>query len=180
MSDPNNTAITYLYRDGSNYKVDHTVVFSGAIRLEARDRLLSGLLPPDDADGWGVLIPGQVGLPDLQNRFYRKEIATLEALLAPSEGPVQIRIDTSERERLEALLVEMKATRPQWRETDDHIYHEVTDIALTQAQPTDPRSIDAFIEEVGAVTWDTDWRPSFYAEMVANYEAASAAEGPDP
>jgi len=179
MSDPRNTAITYLYRDGSNYKVAHTVFFSGAISLEARDRLLAGLLPADDPDGWGVLIPGQVGLPDLQDRFCREEIKTLETLLAPSAEPVQIHIDTSERERLEALLAEMRATLPQWRETDDHIYHEVTDISLTQAAPTDPRSIDALIDEVSAVSWDADWRPAFYAGMVSNYEAASAAEGPD-
>jgi hypothetical protein len=180
MSDPRNTAITYLYRDGSNYKVDHTVVFSGPITLHARDRLLAGLLPPDDPDGWGSIIPGQVGLPDLQNRFYLKEIRVLEALLAPSEGPVGLQIETAERERLEALKVEMRATLPQWRETDDHIFHEVTDISLTEHVPTDPRGIDAFIEEVSATEWDKDWKPVFYDEMVANYAAASAEEGPDP
>jgi hypothetical protein len=179
MSDPRNTAITYLYRDGSNYKVDHTVVFSGPVTLQARDRLLAGLLPPDDPDGWGSIIPGQVGLPDLQNRFYQKEIRTLEALLSPSEGPVLNHIDTAERERLKALLTEMRETLPQWRETDDHIFHEVTDIILTEAPPTDPRSIDTFIDEVCVTQWDEDWRPVFYEEMVANYEAACVAKGPD-
>lgn len=179
MSEPRNTAIIYQYRDGSNYKVGHTVVFSGSVTLHARDRLLAGLLPPDDPDGWGFLIPGQVGLPDLQNRFHQNEIRVLEALLAPPEGPVGLQIETAERERLEALLADMRATLPQWRETDDHIFHEVTDISLTQAVPTDPRGIDAFIEEVSATQWDEDWKPVFYDEMVENYVAASAAEGPD-
>lgn len=182
MSDTRNTEIRYLYRDGSNYKVDHTVVFAGAITLAARDRLLGGLLPPDDPDEWGDLIPGQVGLPDLQSTFYRKEIAVLEALLAPQDGPVQHQIDEAERSRLETLLEDMRGTKPQWREGDDHIYHVITEIRLTEAPPTDPRTIDAFIEEVVRIEWDHDWRPASYEEMVANYEAAVAAErgeGPD-
>lgn len=182
MSDTRNTEIRYLYRDGSNYKVDHTVVFAGAITLAARDRLLGGLLPPDDPDEWGDLIPGQVGLPDLQSTFYRKEIVALEALLAPQDGPVQHQIDEAERSRLETLLEDMRGTKPQWREGDDHIYHVITEIRLTEAPPTDPRTIDAFIEEVVRIEWDHDWRPASYEEMVANYEAAVAAErgeGPD-
>lgn len=182
MSETRNTKITYLYRDGSNYKVDASVIFAGAITLGDRDRLLGGMLPPDDDDLWGVIIPGQVGLPDLQNRFGRKEVAMLEALLAPQERPVRTVIDPAERERYEALLAETRARKPQWRETDDHIFHEVTDITLTEEAPTDPRTILEFIAEVERVEWDDTWRPEFYPEMVANYEAARAQardDGPE-
>ena len=182
MSETRNTEIRYLYRDGSNYKVDHQVIFKGAITLEGRDRLLGGLLPPDDPDEWGDLIPGQVGLPDLQNRFHVREIAALEALLAPQEGPARHQIGPTERDRLETLLTDLRGTKPQWREGDDHIYHVITDIGLTESPPTDPRTIDAFIEEVVRTEWDHAWRPAFYEEMVENYEAAVAAErgaGPD-
>jgi hypothetical protein len=180
MSDARNTEITYLYRDGSNYKVDHQVVFEGEITLAARDRLLGGLLPPDNPDEWGDLIPGQVGLPDLQNQFHRKEIAALEALLAPQEGAARRHIGETERARLELLLTELRNTKQQWREEDDHIYHAITDIRLTEAPPTDPRTIDAFIDEVVRTEWDHAWRPDFFKEMVDNYQDARAAEGPDP
>lgn len=182
MSETRNTKFTYLYRDGSNYKVDASVIFSGAITLGDRDRLLGGMMTPADEDLWGVIIPGQVGLPDLQNRFGEKEVVMLEALLTPQEGPVRTAIDAAERERYETLLAEMRARKPQWREDDDHVFHEVTDITLTEEAPTDPRSILEFIAEVERVTWDEDWRPSFYEEMIANYEAAVAGVqegGPD-
>jgi hypothetical protein len=179
MSETRNTGISYLYRDGSNYKVDHEVVFAGAITLAGRDRLLGGLLPPDDPDEWGDLIPGQVGLPDLQNTFHRKEIAALEALLAPREGLAPDQIGPTERGRLETLLTDLRGTKPQWREGDDHIYHVITDIHLTEAPPTDPRTIEAFIEEVVRTEWDHEWRPAFYEEMVENYVAARDSEGPE-
>ena len=182
MSETRNTKITYLYRDGSNYKVDASVIFAGAITLGDRDRLLQGMLPSQDEDLWGTIILGQVGLPDLQNRFGQKEAAMIEALLAPSEGPVTNHIDTEERDRYETLLEDLRSRKPQWRDTDDHVYHEVTDIHLTEEAPTDPRTILEFIDEVSRVSWDETWRPSFYEEMVANYEAAiaqEADEGPE-
>lgn len=182
MTETRNTKITYLYRDGSNYKVDASVVFAGAITLNDRDRLLGAMLPAEDEDLWGVIVPGQVGLEDLQNRFGRKEIEMLEALLAPQTGPVSAPIDPGERARYEALLEETRAHKPQWREEDDHVFHEVTDIHLTEEAPTDPRTILEFITEVEGVSWDETWRPSFYEEMVANHEEALAREagdGPD-
>lgn len=182
MTETRNTKITYLYRDGSNYKVDASVIFAGAITLGDRDRLLGGMMTPADEDLWGVIIPGQIGLPDLQNRFGEKEVAMLEALLAPQEGPVRPVIDPAERERYETLLAEMRARKPEWREYDDHVFHEVTDITLTEGASTDPRSILEFIAEVERVEWDENWRPSFHEEMVANYKAALAGgqeDGPD-
>lgn len=179
MTETRNTKITYLYRDGSNYKVDAAVVFAGAITLGDRDRLLAAMLPADDEDLWGVIIPGQVGLPDLQNRFGATEVAMLEALLAPQSGPVSVTVDPDERARYETLLKEARARKPQWREGDDHIFHEVTDIHLTEELPTDPRTIFEFIAEVGRVIWDETWRPSFYEEMVANHEEAVAQDRAD-
>lgn len=179
MSETRNTKFSYLYRDGSNYKVDVSVIFAGAITLGDRDRLLGGMMTPADQDLWGVIIPGQVGLADLQNRFGEKEVAMLEALLAPQEGPVRTAIDPAERERYETLLAEARARKPQWREGDDHVFHEVTDIHLTEEAPTDPRTILEFIAEVERVTWDEDWRPSFYEEMVDNYDEAIAREQTD-
>lgn len=54
MTETRNTKITYLYRDGSNYKVDASVVFAGAITLSDRDRLLGAMLPAEDEELWGA------------------------------------------------------------------------------------------------------------------------------
>jgi hypothetical protein len=172
VKDLRNTAITYRYRDGSNYKISRTVIFAGPITLGDRDRLIGSMIMPEDEDLWGVIIPGQVGLQDLQNQFHQAEIRMLEGLLAPQEGAAKASLETADQARFETLLSEMRAAKPMWREDEDHIYHDVTDIALTEQAPTDPRTIGAFIAELGQVTWDHDWRPPFHAEMVANYEAS--------
>lgn len=58
--------LAYQYRDGSNYKVSREVVLSGAPRYAAEiRRALMGL----DLSDAPSLIPGQVGLPDLQDSF---------------------------------------------------------------------------------------------------------------
>lgn len=175
MTDPRNTAITYRYRDGSNYKISRTVIFSGPITLGDRDRLIGAMLPPEDEELWGVIIPGQIRLQDLQNQFYKDEIRVLEGLLAPQQGPVLAPLAEADRVRFETLLSEMRATKPMWRPDEDHVYHDVTDIVLTEHAPTDPRTIESFIAEVERVSWDEDWLPSFYAEMVGNYEASLRA-----
>jgi len=179
MTDPRNTAITYLYRDGANYKVSRTAIFAGPITLEARDRLLGAMMPSEDQDLWGVIIPGQIGLQDLQNQFFVDGIRGLEALLAPQAGPVQAPLPETDRAHLETLLDEMRATRPMWHPDEDHVFHDVTDISLTEREPNDPRTIDAFIAQVEGVTWDQDWLPPFHAEMVENYEA-SLRDADDP
>jgi hypothetical protein len=58
-----NTRLGYLYRDGSNYKQHHAVVFAGAITDAERRALLARL------DDGSYFIPSQVGLEDLQHRF---------------------------------------------------------------------------------------------------------------
>lgn len=57
-----NTAVTYLYRDAANWKAGAVVVFRGRATPEQVDVLLAAL--KDDG-----LIPGQVGLKDLQDAF---------------------------------------------------------------------------------------------------------------
>jgi hypothetical protein len=63
-----NTALSYLYRDGSNYKTANAVVFSGAASEEYLARLRRGLQP--DGGDLGSFVPGQVGLKDLQDSFH--------------------------------------------------------------------------------------------------------------
>ena len=62
-SDFPNTKIVYGYRDASNYKESAEVVFSGKFDHE----LLSKML--DKLQGGMFFIPGQVGLPDIQNKL---------------------------------------------------------------------------------------------------------------
>ena len=57
-----NTKITYMYRDGSNYKAGHSVVLGG--RLDSSDvEAFIGAL--DNIS----MVPGQVDLKDLQDSF---------------------------------------------------------------------------------------------------------------
>lgn len=58
-----NTRLTYMYRDGANYKQLEVVVFAGAITPQDRAALFDHL----DEGTW--FIPSQVGLEDLQARF---------------------------------------------------------------------------------------------------------------
>jgi hypothetical protein len=54
-----NTRVTYLYRDGSNYKRWGRVVFGGVCDAAMRGRLVAAL------DGGDLFIARQVGLPEL-------------------------------------------------------------------------------------------------------------------
>lgn len=62
-----NTSLTYMYRDGDNYKTTRTVVFSDGVRSVAS--LSALLLALDKSEGTPSLIPGAVGLDDLQDSF---------------------------------------------------------------------------------------------------------------
>ena len=62
-----NTRLTYMYRDADNYKVGKEVVFKGIFRLG--EDLAPMLLALDRSEGSTSLIPGQVGLDDLQDSF---------------------------------------------------------------------------------------------------------------
>jgi hypothetical protein len=59
-----NTVIHYMYRDADNYKQTAKVVFSGEINKEDLGHLMRSL-----RDGDKSFIPGQVNLPDLQERM---------------------------------------------------------------------------------------------------------------
>lgn len=55
---PQNTSISYLYRDRSNYKILNRVVVSGSITDEQKDTILSSLFDGE------YFIPCLVGLPE--------------------------------------------------------------------------------------------------------------------
>lgn len=57
-----NTKISYLYRDGGNYKVWNEVVIKGELSAEQIERILECA----DGDGWldGSFIPSRIGLPE--------------------------------------------------------------------------------------------------------------------
>ncbi|WP_411839814.1 hypothetical protein [Paracoccus sp. ME4] len=62
-----NTKITYMYRDGSNFKTSHSLVLSG--ELDAA-RIAEAMAAGDASIGdEPQFIPGQIGLPDLQDEF---------------------------------------------------------------------------------------------------------------
>lgn len=56
-----NTALSYLYRDASNYKQHADVIFSGALTLDEAHQLLNAM---DEEDSF---VPSAVGLNDLQD-----------------------------------------------------------------------------------------------------------------
>jgi len=62
-SDLPNTKIVYEYRDASNYKTNDEVVLAGKIDHELLSKMLAKL------QGGMFFIPGQVGLPDIQNKM---------------------------------------------------------------------------------------------------------------
>lgn len=59
-----NTKITFMYRDGSNYKQTKEVTFSGVV--DTPEDLNSLIFSCDTSDGNSFFIPGQVDLEDLQ------------------------------------------------------------------------------------------------------------------
>ena len=59
-----NTKITFMYRDGSNYKQTKEVTFSGVVG--ATEDLNVLIFSCDTSDGNNYFIPGQVDLEDLQ------------------------------------------------------------------------------------------------------------------
>lgn len=85
-----NTMLTYMYRDGSNYKNYATVVFPGQVSLELRDALTAAL------EGGDRFLPAQVVLTTLQQEHLSHydddhvwhEILTLEDTCAgPTAEP---------------------------------------------------------------------------------------------
>jgi hypothetical protein len=177
-----NTRFEYLYRDGANYKRSGFAVFAGEASLEIRDRIIRCAVDPEP-DGYGSFIPGQVGLPDLQDQFMKAEIRMIDAILASAEdtsGPVRNGVPEEEISRYRALRADMAAMTPRWDPEIDHPFHEIIDIILTDEAPTDPRGIEAFAAEMEAATWDPGYLPPFHDEMLAAHEAhLRAARGDD-
>lgn len=58
-----NTLLFCEYRDGANYAVTGSVILAGEITEAEEARLRAGL------DEGKMFIPGQIGLPDLQDSF---------------------------------------------------------------------------------------------------------------
>lgn len=171
-----NTAFFYLYRDGDNYKVAGKAVFSGPCSLDLRDRI-SRAAAEGGEDDYGSFIPGQVGLKDLQDQFYKAEIRVINAMISAAETkgePVRLALDQADIASWKALRTDMEKTRPQWNPEKDHPFHEITDICLTEDPPTDPRSIEEFAAVMEKTVWDPDYLPPFHAEMIANFEAEAA------
>lgn len=68
-----NTALSYLYRDADNFKQSKVVILEGELAEGMLERIISSAKDDGDQSGNpGYFIPGQVGLPDLQNQFGRK------------------------------------------------------------------------------------------------------------
>ena len=60
------TCVSYIYRDGNNYKQAGKAYFSGPTSRDSVNAFLSML---DSSDGSPSMIPGQIGLDDLQSQF---------------------------------------------------------------------------------------------------------------
>lgn len=164
-----NTKLVYQYRDGDNYKVARSVVFEGAITLEMRDKLQNAMLEGDGAvsDAYGVdgfFIPGQVGLPDLQDQFYSQELAVLDAILSEEPGP-----EGDQRAHLQDLRDQMAATKPLWSPTSDHIYHTIEEISLTDQPATETKSIEDFVDDFCDTGWNHEYLPPCYEVMHQNF-----------
>jgi hypothetical protein len=158
-----NTAITYMYRDGDNYKACATAVFAGVLSIDQKATLLAGLDDPESSET-GFFIPGQVGLKDLQNSFHDQPRAVIEAALVGETDPHLIG-------EIEAQLGELDKNPCRWDPESDHVWHDLIDIEPTDKEPTDERSIEAFVSEMSAAEWDASYEPPFYDEMVRNQEA---------
>ncbi|MCE6959324.1 hypothetical protein LAZ40_09700 [Cereibacter sphaeroides] len=171
-----NTCLEYLYRDADNYRVSGRAILAGPCDLALRDRIARSTLDPEP-EHYGLFIPGLVGLPDLQNRFYEASIRQLDALIASAEDlgdPVRLAVAPEEIARWQTLRADMATTPPQWDPERDHPFHVLEDIRLTAEDPTDPRTVAEFAAAMEAAHWDPHYLPPFHAEMLANFEAARA------
>ena len=106
-----NTAIHYLYRDGSNNKQGAVAVLAGELSLDQM-KVVVGRLDEPDLEGLqegaplGLLIPGQVGLRDLQGDFQGGQATWIEEdhpwheleAIEPTEAP------PTQEMRVEAFL----------------------------------------------------------------------------
>lgn len=136
-----NTLLSYSYRDGSNNMTSRDVIIEGEI-TDAQRAVLIELLDRGvdvDTDGRiGDFIPGQVGLPDLQDDFPSKGAWT------DNDHPWHM-LETIRQTSLPA---------------DD----DVPSLAEVMAKLSDLMATKASGAEH---IWDEEYRPAFHAEMVA-------------
>ena len=59
-----NTKISYLYTDASNYKKHNEVVVSGTITDDQIQKIMGSLNDYDKTEDMGYFIPRQIGLPE--------------------------------------------------------------------------------------------------------------------
>lgn len=177
---PENTKFSYMYRDTGNNKAMAEVVFTGRLSPDQKQSLVRSLIPAEN-DELANFIPGLAGLPDLQNKFYDRHIALVNAMMEPvSTDPVKL--SDADRKILgdfQALADDMAAVKPIWW-PDDTTDHEVIDISDTDREATDTRSIETFAAEMQSVDWDQDYLPPFHDEMVKNYREHLENEQSDP
>lgn len=159
-----NTLLCYQYRDGSNHKISKTVVFEGSLNAKEKSEINSLIFSGNEDDDW--IIPGQVGLTDLQNTFISSAIERFSLMTGSLE-------DARAREAIK----ELERVKPIWW-PDDIAGHEVLDLreVADEISPTDPRTIHSFLNVLRDVVWDRDYRPPFFEEMHANYLAHVEAE----
>ncbi len=135
---PVSTILSYFYRDHSNSKVGGSVVF--APERPPRLYLAQALTRACRLHlGTACLVPGQVGLKDLQASFLGCEHV--------------------------------------WDPAIDHAFHEISGLSWSSvASPSDARTFSVFVDECIDVAltgngWDETYRPPFYDELCANFEA---------
>ena len=107
-----NTRITYLYRDGANNKQGGEVVLAGTLTADK----ITDIRQACDEGVW--FIPGDVGLPELQEVWVKKGYPLTE---------------------------------------QDHVWHELQDIAVTDDPPTLTLSAAEFyVRFVAVPAWDVE------------------------
>lgn len=153
-TDCGSTRLVYQYRDGANYKTAHSVVVEGRMSpLMAR-----AILACCDADTDASFVPGQVGLPDLQDSFSGCDSYWDPDLDHPFHEVLAIELT-----REPANLVD-SSDRPL---TTHDLMERFLDVGL-------------------AGGWNDDYLPPFHAEMAQRYQrgrtevSAGAAEGARP
>ena len=153
-----NTKITYRYRDASNNKAEGAAVLRGTADSAVLISFIESLAPSGDPGIMGFFVPGQIGLPDLQDRFSAQTRAILQHLV--DQEPV-----TTHAEVIDAAFSET-GTDASWY-PDDGPWHEVLEITSTPEMPTLQVTFAELTEVVGATSWDPDYRPTFDPETIA-------------
>jgi len=132
-----NTRITYMYRDGANYKTSRAVVVAGALTPDQAAALLRC------CEEAGDFIPGQIGLPDLQDSFQGCESHWDPELDHPVHELTSIKLTTAQPTVLDPEAGQMLTT------------HDL---------------VERFTDVVFAGGWDHEYLPEFHAQMAQRYE----------